>query len=195
MNKFYKNQNKNNQRGVAILFAILLVSIVLTVGLTLLNITLRQLVLSSLARESQFAFYAADSARNCARYYDSLDVPEDRPFGYFTLENNLLTFRGNGLRSVSCGDFTIGINSADTTSTYNFGGTFDSGEKVTCAYVEVTKGINGTIINPLTGAPLGEGKTLIRAWGYNNFQQSGEGTVNCFVSSDRTVERASTMIY
>ncbi|MEK7650637.1 MAG: hypothetical protein AAB364_02095 [Patescibacteria group bacterium] len=191
MNKFYKNQ----KAGVAILFAILLVSIVLTVGLTLLNITLRQLVLSSLARESQFAFYAADSARNCARYYDSLENPDERPFGYFTLENNLLTFRGNGLRSVSCGDFTIGINSADTTSTYNFGGTFDSGEKVTCAYVEVTKGVDPGTLNPLTNLPLGVGKTLIRAWGYNNFQQSGEGTAACYITSDRTVERASTMIY
>lgn len=197
MNKFY-SQNNNKKRGVAILFAILLVSIVLTVGLTLLNITLRQLVLSSLARESQFAFYAADSARNCARYYDSLENPDDRPFGYFELVSSNLQFHGNGSKPISCGDFTGSIDS-NIGSTFAFGGIFDNGERETCAYVEVTKGIDETTPNPLANppAPLGKGKTLIRAWGYNNYKGSDAGTQvpGCFISSDRTVERASTMIY
>jgi hypothetical protein len=193
VHKFCKNQ----KAGVAILFAILLVSIVLTVGLTLLNITVRQLVLSSLARESQFAFYAADSARNCARYYDSLEDPDSRPFGYFTLDaNDTLQFQGNGFRSISCGDFSVTIDSS-TGSTFAFGGIFDSGERETCAYVAVTKGVDDTTLNPLTGSPLGKGKTLIRAWGYNNYKGGGAGTQvpGCFISSDRTVERALTMIY
>lgn len=188
--------DKNKQSGVTILFAILLVSIVLTVGLTLLNITLRQLVLSSLARESQFAFYAADSARNCARYYDSLEDPTERPFGYFALENGVLTFRGNGSKNMTCGTLATNVLSDNSTANYSFGAVFDSGERQTCAYVQVTKGINDTTPDPLNPPQfLAKGKTLIRAWGYNNFQSSSEGTAVCFIPSDRTVERASTMLY
>src|SRR3989344_8858864 len=84
-----------NQNGVAILFAILLVSIVLTVGLTLFDITWRQLLLSSFGQESQFAFYAADSARNCIRHYDNLEDLELRPFGYFGLVNGSLEYVPN----------------------------------------------------------------------------------------------------
>lgn len=76
------NNFSQSKRGVVILFAVLLVSVVLTVSLGIFNITYRQLVLSSLASESEIAFAAADSARNCALYWDS---PErtNHPFGYY----------------------------------------------------------------------------------------------------------------
>lgn len=66
------------------MFAVLLVSLVLTVSLGIFNITYRQLVLSSLARESEIAFAVADSARNCALYWNSDERDAlQRPFGYY----------------------------------------------------------------------------------------------------------------
>ena len=78
------NNSKQLKRGVVILFAVLLVSLVLTVSLGIFNITYRQLVLSSLARESEVAFAVADSARNCALYWNSSErAVAQRPFGYY----------------------------------------------------------------------------------------------------------------
>lgn len=178
--------NKAKQRGVAILFAILLVSIVLTVGMTLLNITLRQLILSSIARESQFAFYAADSGRNCARHYDSLLVQAERPFGYFGDVGTPPIFGyqppGGGAVAINCGD-SINVpvtTTVDGTGTlYTFVLRF-TGAKTTCAKVSVLK-----YQNPL-------GKTKIESHGFNNWRQDA---APCYLPSDRTVERALQMTY
>lgn len=60
----------NKQNGYAILFTIVIVSAisVITAGLT--NAAYKQLVLSSLAKDSQSAFYKADTAVDCALYAD-----------------------------------------------------------------------------------------------------------------------------
>ncbi len=57
-------------RGFSMLFSVLASSLVLSIGLSIFNLTLKELVLSSSGRESQFAFYAADSGAECALYWD-----------------------------------------------------------------------------------------------------------------------------
>ena len=58
------------QRGFTLLIAIILSSVTLSVGLALADIAYKQVVLSSTAKQSQTAFYHADSALECALYYD-----------------------------------------------------------------------------------------------------------------------------
>lgn len=58
------------QTGFAMLFAVLTASLLLTIGISIFNITFKELLISTAARESQMAFYAADSARECALYWD-----------------------------------------------------------------------------------------------------------------------------
>lgn len=57
-------------RGITLLIAVILSSVVLTVALSLLDITYKQIVLASAAKQSQYAFYTADSAMECALYWD-----------------------------------------------------------------------------------------------------------------------------
>lgn len=59
------------QRGFTILFAVLIASIMLAIGIAIFDITVRELRLSSVARESQFAIYAAETGVECALYWDS----------------------------------------------------------------------------------------------------------------------------
>ena len=61
------------QTGFAMLFTVLIVSLILSISLGISNITLKQTVLSSLAKDSQVAFYQADTAVECGMYYDLLD--------------------------------------------------------------------------------------------------------------------------
>lgn len=61
---------KQSQNGFTLLFAALVTSLLLSVGLAIFNITLQQFLLSSAGRESQYAFYSADSGAECAFYYD-----------------------------------------------------------------------------------------------------------------------------
>ena len=59
-----------SRRGFTLLISIILASVALVVGLALADVAYKQVVLSSTARNSQVAFYRADSAMECALYYD-----------------------------------------------------------------------------------------------------------------------------
>jgi hypothetical protein len=63
----------NKDRGFTILYAVLVGGLTLSIGLAVFNLTIRQLNLSAVGRESQFAFYAADSGVECAIYWDLTD--------------------------------------------------------------------------------------------------------------------------
>lgn len=58
------------QRGVTLLFSLLVISAALSVSLGVANMVLGELLLSSTGRDSQVAFYTADSGVECALYWD-----------------------------------------------------------------------------------------------------------------------------
>lgn len=52
------------------LYASLIGSLVLAIGLAILNVTIKQITLASAGRESQHAFYSADTGVECAFYLE-----------------------------------------------------------------------------------------------------------------------------
>ena len=60
-----------NKKGFALLFSVLVSSLLLTIGLSILNVSLKELAISTASRQSIFAFYAADSGREYAIYNDT----------------------------------------------------------------------------------------------------------------------------
>lgn len=60
-----KLQEKN---GFALLFTLVIVSVVLAISLSLIQLTLKQLALSVDARDSELAFHAASAGLECALY-------------------------------------------------------------------------------------------------------------------------------
>ncbi len=62
---------KNQRQGFTILFAIVIVSIVVSIGISLSLIALKEFAFSNTLRESQLAYYAADSGTHCILYYIS----------------------------------------------------------------------------------------------------------------------------
>lgn len=56
--------------GFTLLLAALVASLALTLGLAIVSIARKSVTLSSIGRDSQFAFYAADTAAECALYWD-----------------------------------------------------------------------------------------------------------------------------
>lgn len=61
---------QRGSRGFVLLLAAVIASIVLSLGSSIFLIAQKQLTLSSLGRDSQFAFYAADAGAECALYWD-----------------------------------------------------------------------------------------------------------------------------
>lgn len=96
------------QRGFTLLIAILLASIALAVGLALADVAYKQVVLSSTAKQSQTAFYNADSALECALYYD-------QQFASFNTENSAIAnFTCGGRRITGVDQQPYGSNGWET---------------------------------------------------------------------------------
>lgn len=61
---------RTSEQGFTILLAALVASLVLSLGISVFSIAQKQVILTSTSRNSQYAFYAADSAAECALYWD-----------------------------------------------------------------------------------------------------------------------------
>jgi hypothetical protein len=64
-----KNIHTKKQSGFALLFTVLIITLILTITVGISSTTFKQGVLSGLARDSQTAFYQADRLLECALQY------------------------------------------------------------------------------------------------------------------------------
>lgn len=62
--------HNTSQKGFTLLLASLIASLLTSMGIAMYTIAQKEIVLSSLGRDSQYAFYAADSGAECALYWD-----------------------------------------------------------------------------------------------------------------------------
>jgi hypothetical protein len=70
-NKFQtRYQKKITSTGFVLLFSLLISSILLATGLGISRLMIRQIAFAGLSRESQVAFFAADSGLECALHWD-----------------------------------------------------------------------------------------------------------------------------
>lgn len=84
-----KNNSSKKEKGFTLLFAVLVSVLVLSVGASIISVALKQSILSSTGRESQFAFYAANTGLECALFLDL------NP-GYYGLGPNVKIFPYQG---------------------------------------------------------------------------------------------------
>lgn len=132
--------NFKNQKGYAILFTVVIVSAISVITAGLSNVAYKQLILSSLAKDSQAAFYQADTASDCALYADRV---------------NPLDIIAGG--SWSCG--TVSLVVATTANGYTINPTAPADTALTpCFRITVTK---DSLTEPLYII------TTISARGYN----------------------------
>lgn len=61
---------RTKEKGFVILFTVLIASIVLAIALGIASVSFREVLLSSTARDGEYAFFAADTGAECALYWD-----------------------------------------------------------------------------------------------------------------------------
>ena len=121
-----------SQHGFALLFAIIASSLLLSIGLAIWGLSFREVVISSFGRESQSAFYVADSAIECTLYYDFIKTnffaTSTDSFTAPPVYDNYKTIDcgGSSQASISIYDppvssYEIDGRNATTTFTVNFG--------------------------------------------------------------------------
>ncbi len=70
LKKLFEIKKLKTKNGFVLVLAVLLSGVLLSIGITIFNLTFKELMISSSGRESQFAFYAADTAGECVLYWD-----------------------------------------------------------------------------------------------------------------------------
>lgn len=163
-------------RGFTLLLAALIASIVLSVGAAISSIANKQVLLSMLGRDSQYAFYMADTGAECALFWDT-HFTDRTVFGepspmtidtsYFatpTLPATLLKCDGQSPSSVEvvqeqAGDRTmseITANNPNFSDYYPYTKKFQFQTNDRCVIVKVRKYLEEAVV-----------ATRIRADGYN----------------------------
>ena len=59
----------SQESGFALLMTLIVVGVVLSIGMSILDLSIKQVKLSSNAKESEIAFHAANAGMECARYW------------------------------------------------------------------------------------------------------------------------------
>src|ERR1700722_8604882 len=120
-----------NSRGFTLLFAAIIASVVLSLGAAIFDISIKQVELSSASRESQYAFYAADTAANCALYWD--ERTDIHPNTFATSSSDT-----NSASSLTCDGQSASLSVTGKTSTTGIT-QFTFAPNGYCAQVTVTK--------------------------------------------------------
>lgn len=162
------------KKGFVLLFAVLTSSILLAIGLGIFSIAYKELLLSSSDRESQIAFYAADSAAECAVYWDAIHPGFiDGIFGLVDAGGVVYDADSSGIpmcAGVDINDTWTVTGSGVFPIVTTFDLTFEDGS---CAKVTVTKNYSSV------------SNTEIRSRGFNS----------CDTNTSRRAERGLRLTY
>lgn len=117
-------------RGFTVYFAVLIASLSLALGLTVVDLLTRELALSQVATQSQLAIYAADTGSECALYWDSKYSDADGSYFPTSTASSMPSPGSNILcanKDISASDagttLELAANAATTTFTLNLGST------------------------------------------------------------------------
>lgn len=166
---------RNSQSGFALLLAVLISTIVLAIGISILNLSLKEYVFSGIGRESEIAFYAADAGMECALYWDA------------SSQGGKFSIQADPPGNIVC----VGSSQAAT------GGSsgvpqeyqFSWGTPNVCAKISVTKYFSSS-----GGVTMSNGSTCPQNTTCTEVESRGYNT-DCSLNSDRVVERALRAVY
>lgn len=162
-------------KGFVILFAMLISTLILLITAGIFTVVQKEVVLSSYARESQRAFYAADSALECALYSDYIGFQLDGANSSFRTPFSANPASGSwesysNIPDYSCGGTEMSsyhlLNSGGTALyevpyVFRYQNTFNNTDS-SCAYVLIEKELKGDP-DPI----LNVTETRITAVGFN----------------------------
>ena len=134
----------NNQKGIAIYIAVTITAALVLVSFAVINLALKQIGISSSGRDSQAAFYVADSGVECALFWD-LKNP--------TLPGHSAFATTTALQNINCNNTAITVTRVGATSTFSM----TLSPNPYCVNVTVAKGYQ-----------LGSPTTKIESRGYNS---------------------------
>lgn len=156
----------NKKNGFVVLYAVLVTTVIVAVGLIMSNIMVKQIILSTTGRDSQKAFYAANAGLECVIFWDR----EYEAFGYFIsgiYENDIYS-------PIECNGQPIDIENGARSDGYKDDITIQFPDTNSMAIVSIDKNTS----NP---------NSIIISKGYNSTDLSSPRLVQRIIRSDGSI--------
>lgn len=184
----FKKINKiNRKKGMTLVIAVMTLTLLLSISLSISNIVLRQMKISSVNISSKSAFFAADSALDCAFYVDTMSILDDTdPNDVIDLNKDFDKAVFGGMEKnlaesyIKCGESFITNLNKDTTNPIKTISNFDIDYGKSCAKVTIEKD---------------EINTRILTRGYNTTISIDGSCDLSDINTKRLVERGLTIRY
>lgn len=141
---------KSEQSGFALLISLIIVAVVITVGVSILELTIKQVQLASNAKESEVAFHAANAGMECARFVrrdNSDDMEAGNPVSPSCFGGSTASTRTD-LRT---GAPSVSVTGAGNANQYEYQFQWGAGSDIRCTRV------NSIVMST---PPAGSGMTL-----------------------------------
>jgi len=162
--KFLKNNSQqiSTKKGFALLIGVLVAGILLSITLVMFSISLKNTTLSTIGKSSQTALYSADTALECAYYWDTKYVdPVDPDQGVFAKVVGLTVTQSN-VNSITCLGETV------TAFTRTTGITSDGYPSVITTFGLDTDNVHAIVtVTKWADTSAGVVKTKIESRGHN----------------------------
>jgi Tfp pilus assembly protein PilX len=174
-----KTYSAENKTGFALLMTLIVVSVLISIGLTVLDLSIKQVRLSTNARESEIAFHAANAGMECARYW--------RRAASTTMEVG-------GAITPACFSGTLTTNSRSTVSSDANGDVFRYSYAITWASGNHCSQVTALVASTTpagAGLTISNMQTLVTGYPDGNTKTCGAGE-RCTVLSVRGFNRPCT---
>ena len=130
--KLFILNKKNKNNGFVILYAVVIATVVLLVGVSLMNIMTKQLFLSSISRNAKVSYYAALAGRDCAEFWKKIKINEA---DYFSLDHTDDPLKCFGNDPVESYKMSVDPYTSAFITTFNL--EFTAGTNILCSKVMV----------------------------------------------------------
>lgn len=197
MNASNKTAYKKGERGLALLVTLLIVTVLVGISASLVNITLKQYQFSNIGLQSEMAFQAAHAGMECLMYHDYRGYPVSRfdvnGDGTGVAPEANLTCMGQTSNDFVNNGNTV-VSGEEQRFQFSWRDTTVAGSPPVCTSVSIYKYYNTAAAQNMApslgrpgSCPAGTVCTVIKARGYN---------VACTATTTpRTIERELTQRY
>ncbi len=177
-----KHLLQKNKSGFALLMTLIVVGVLISIGIAVLDLSLKQVRLSTNAKESETAFHAANAGVECARYW--------RRIASSSMESGAAISPACFSASPTTNAVTqVVAGVTGTGNVYLYDYSFSWGTKPRCTKIQtlVINAVSTTTVSSMTtlipGYPTGDTKscaggekcTVISTRGYNRLCTSASG--------------------
>lgn len=171
-----QTQKAEKEKGFALLITLVVVTVLISIGLSVLDLSIKQVRLATNAKDSEIAFHAANAGLECALYWrrfseDAMELGQTVPVSCFARPSVPAT----GSR------ITTGVSGGDVFQ-YKYEFTWGDSPDIRCSQINAIVGSSSASTNLVISGLISGGSPLVPGYPDGNSKTCEAGTKCTIIS-------------